>query len=47
MFSKTRILSAIVMIAVIAVVALVDNFLINFAIFGVLLFLAFNEAKAM
>ncbi|MPB17327.1 phosphatidate cytidylyltransferase [Campylobacter lari] len=47
MFSKTRILSAIVMIAVITVVALVDNFLINFAIFAIMLFFAFNEAKAM
>ncbi|QOR01161.1 phosphatidate cytidylyltransferase [Campylobacter sp. 2014D-0216] len=47
MFSKTRILSAAVMIAAIVIIALVDNFFINFAIFGILLFLAFNEAKAM
>lgn len=47
MFSKTRIFSAAVMIAAIVIVALVDNFFINFIIFGVLLFLAFNEAKAM
>lgn len=47
MFSKTRIASAIIMIIAILVIALLDNFFINFVLFGILLFLAFNEAKAM
>ncbi|MBF7042297.1 phosphatidate cytidylyltransferase [Campylobacter volucris] len=47
MFSKTRIASAIIMIVAVLVIALLDNFFINFILFGILLFLAFNEAKAM
>lgn len=47
MFSKTRIASAIIMIIAVLVIALLDNFFINFILFGILLFLAFNEAKAM
>ncbi|AJC86975.1 phosphatidate cytidylyltransferase [Campylobacter sp. RM16704] len=47
MFSKTRIISAIAMIVAIIIIALINNFIINLAIFAILLFLAFNEAKAM
>ncbi|MCR6571136.1 phosphatidate cytidylyltransferase [Campylobacter insulaenigrae] len=45
MFSKTRILSAIVMIAAVLIIAIVNNFFINVILFGILLYLAFNEAK--
>ncbi|AJC88414.1 phosphatidate cytidylyltransferase [Campylobacter insulaenigrae] len=45
MFSKTRILSAIVMIATVLIIAIVNNFFINVILFGILLYLAFNEAK--
>lgn len=47
MFSKTRIISAIVMMVALFVIVLIDNFFVNFAVFAILLFLAFNEAKAM
>ncbi|WP_291950126.1 phosphatidate cytidylyltransferase [Campylobacter sp.] len=45
MFSKTRILSAIIMIVVVLIVAVVNNSFINFTLFAIVLYLAFNEAK--
>lgn len=45
MFDKTRIISAILMIAAIVLIALIDQFYINLALFGVILYFAFNEAK--
>lgn len=44
---NTRIISALVMIAILVVIALIDKFLINFIVFAVLLYLSFGEAKKL
>lgn len=45
MFDKTRIISAFIMIIAIAIVALINQFVINFIVFAALLYFAFYEAK--
>ncbi len=47
MFNSTKIVWGIVMLVVVALIALVDQFLINFIVFAVLLYLAFSEAKKL
>ncbi|MBZ7938846.1 phosphatidate cytidylyltransferase [Campylobacter sp. W0014] len=47
MFNSTRIIWGLLMVAAVIIVALIDQFFINFIIFGILLFLAFNEAKKL
>ncbi|RQD66666.1 phosphatidate cytidylyltransferase [Campylobacter hepaticus] len=45
MFNINRMVSALVMIAAIILLALIDQFFINCIVFAILLYLAFNEAK--
>ena len=47
MFNSTRIIWGLLMVAAVIIIALIDQFFINFIIFGILLFLAFNEAKKL
>jgi len=47
MFNATRIISAFVMIGAIIIIALINQFFINFILFAVLLYIAFNEAKKL
>ena len=47
MFNTTRIISALVMIGAIIIIALIDQFFINFIVFAVLLYLSFSEAKKL
>ena len=47
MFDSTRILWGLGLAVAVIFIALIDSFLLNFVIFAVLLFLAFNEAKRL
>ncbi|MBZ7961426.1 phosphatidate cytidylyltransferase [Campylobacter molothri] len=47
MFNSTRIIWGLLMVTAVIIIALIDQFFINFIIFGILLFLAFNEAKKL
>ncbi|MEB2816779.1 phosphatidate cytidylyltransferase [Campylobacter upsaliensis] len=47
MFDMTRIISGFVMIVAVIIIALIDVFWINFAVFGLLLYFAFDEAKKL
>ena len=47
MFDMTRIISGFVMIVAVIIIALIDVFWINFAVFGLLLYFAFDEAKGL
>ncbi|WP_270983007.1 phosphatidate cytidylyltransferase [Campylobacter upsaliensis] len=47
MFDMTRIISGFVMIVAVIIIALIDVFWINFAVFGLLLYFAFDEAKRL
>ena len=47
MFDMTRIISGFVMIAAVIIIALIDVYWINFAVFGLLLYFAFDEAKKL
>ncbi|EAI5398472.1 phosphatidate cytidylyltransferase [Campylobacter upsaliensis] len=47
MFDMTRIISGFVMIAAVIIIALIDVFWINFVVFGLLLYFAFDEAKKL
>ncbi|MCR2094381.1 phosphatidate cytidylyltransferase [Campylobacter upsaliensis] len=47
MFDMTRIISGFVMIAAVIIIALIDVYWINFAVFGFLLYFAFDEAKRL
>lgn len=45
MFNTTRIISALVMIGAIIIIALIDQFFINFIVFAVLLYLSLVKQK--
>ncbi|EAI8429610.1 phosphatidate cytidylyltransferase [Campylobacter upsaliensis] len=47
MFDMTRIISGFVMIVAVIIIALIDVFWINFVVFGLLLYFAFDEAKKL
>ncbi|ARE80803.1 phosphatidate cytidylyltransferase [Campylobacter helveticus] len=47
MFSVTRIISGLVMVTAIIIIALIDVYWVNLVVFGVLLYLAFDEAKRL
>ncbi|MEB2822873.1 phosphatidate cytidylyltransferase [Campylobacter upsaliensis] len=47
MFDMTRIISGFVMIIAVIIIALIDVFWINFVVFGLLLYFAFDEAKKL
>ncbi|ELS3708491.1 phosphatidate cytidylyltransferase [Campylobacter upsaliensis] len=47
MFDMTRIISGFVMIVAVIIIALIDVFWINFVVFGLLLYFAFDEAKRL
>ncbi|TKX30551.1 phosphatidate cytidylyltransferase [Campylobacter estrildidarum] len=47
MFNLTRIVWGLLMAAAVVIIALIDQFFINFIIFAILLFLAFYEAKKL
>ncbi|WP_270991020.1 phosphatidate cytidylyltransferase [Campylobacter upsaliensis] len=47
MFDMTRIISGFVMIVAVIIIALIDVYWINFAVFGLLLYFAFDEAKGL
>ena len=47
MFNTTRIIWGIAMLIAVIFIALIDQFLINFIVFAILLYLAFNEAKKL
>ncbi|MCW1360411.1 phosphatidate cytidylyltransferase [Campylobacter sp. CCS1377] len=47
MFNKTRIISGVIMVFAVLVVALIDQFVVNFIIFGALLYFAFEEAQKL
>ncbi len=47
MFSKERIFWGLVLSAAVIFIAIINDFWINFFIFGVLIYLAFNEAKRL
>ncbi|EOF7229853.1 phosphatidate cytidylyltransferase [Campylobacter upsaliensis] len=47
MFDMTRIISGFVMIAAVIIIALIDVYWINFVVFGLLLYFAFDEAKKL
>lgn len=47
MFDMTRIISGFVMIVAVIIIALIDVYWINFVVFGLLLYFAFDEAKGL
>ncbi|WP_072229062.1 phosphatidate cytidylyltransferase [Campylobacter coli] len=47
MFNSARIIWGIVMAIAVVLIALIDQFIINFIVFALILYLAFNEAKKL
>ena len=47
MFNAARIIWGVVMAIAVILIALIDQFIINFIVFAFILYLAFNEAKKL
>lgn len=47
MFNSARIIWGVVMAIAVVLIALIDQFIINFIVFALILYLAFNEAKKL